>query len=166
MIEWANSEGNPVSELLATMLPETMAEAGMELSPTTMDVSTLFACIDHSGDKIYNMYNLATGFATANSPWYNYSTDERFMTSGYNSNWILDQELADAAGALQSIPYEDNEKWLETWREYIKVWNTKLPDIPLYSDEYYDFFSLKLQGWDASSIWDWSSAVLDAWVTE
>ena len=166
VIEWANSEGNPVSELLATMLPETMAEAGMELSPTTMDVSTLFACIDHSGDKIYNMYNLATGFATANSPWYNYSTDERFMTSGYNSNWILDQELADAAGALQSIPYEDNEKWLETWREYIKVWNTKLPDIPLYSDEYYDFFSLKLQGWDASSIWDWSSAVLDAWVTE
>lgn len=166
VIEWANSEGNPVSELLATMLPETMAEAGMELSPTTMDVSTLFACIDHSGDKIYNMYNLATGFATANSPWYNYSTDERFMTSGYNSNWILDQELADATGALQSIPYEDNEKWLETWREYIKVWNTKLPDIPLYSDEYYDFFSLKLQGWDASSIWDWSSAVLDAWVTE
>lgn len=166
VIEWANSEGNPVSELLATMLPETMAEAGMELSPTTMDVSTLFACISHSGDKIYNMYNLATGFSTANSPWYTYSMDERFMTAGYNSNWISDQELADAAGAMETIPYEDNDAWLEAWRNYIKVWNEKLPDIPLYSDEYYDFYSLKVQGWDANSMWDWSSAILDAWVTE
>lgn len=166
VIEWANSEGNPVSELLSTMLPETMAEAGMELSPTTMDVSTLFACISHSGDKVYNMYNLATGFSTANSPWYTYSMDEAFMTAGYNSNWISDQELADASGAMESIPYEDNDAWLEAWRNYIKVWNEKLPDIPLYSDEYYDFYSPKLQGWDANSMWDWSSAILDAWVTE
>ena len=29
VIEWANTDGNPVSELLATMLPEAMTEAGM-----------------------------------------------------------------------------------------------------------------------------------------
>lgn len=166
VIEWANSEGNPVSELLATMLPETMAEAGMQLNPTTMDPSTLFTCIDHSGDKIYNMYNLATGFSSANSPWYYYSMDPAYMTSGYNSNWISDQELADASGALKNIPFDDTDTWLTTWQNYIKVWNEKLPDIPLYSDEYYDFFAPKLQGWDATSTWDWAMAVLDAWVTE
>ena len=166
VIEWANSEGNPVSELLATMLPETMAEAGMQLNPTTMDPSTLFTCIDHSGDKIYNMYNLATGFSSANSPWYYYSMDPAYMTSGYNSNWISDQELADASGALKNIPFDDTDTWLTTWQNYVKVWNEKLPDIPLYSDEYYDFFAPKLQGWDATSTWDWAMAVLDAWVTE
>ena len=165
-ITWANSDGNPVSDLLATMLPTNMAEAGMELVPTPMDVSTLFSCIDHQGDATYNMYNLATGFATANSPWYYYTSDEAYMGGGYNANWIKDPELEAAANALKSIPYDDTETWLTAWREYIKVWNDKMPDIPLYSDEYYDFYNTKLQGWDPSSIWGWELAVLDAWVTE
>ena len=46
-ITWCNSDGNPVSDLLATMLPETMAEAGMELQPTTTDFATLQSAIMH-----------------------------------------------------------------------------------------------------------------------
>ncbi len=99
------------------------------------------------------------------SPWYYYSTDEQYM-GNLNSNWISDQELSDAAYALKSIPYDDKETWLTAWRNYMKVWNEKLPNVPLYSDEYHDFFNPKLQGWETSSIWDWASALTDAWVTE
>ena len=148
------------------MLPTNMAEAGMELKATTTDFATLQDCINHAGETMYNMYNLATGFAAANSPWYYYSTDEMWMRAGYNSNWIADQELADAAGAMKNIPYEDTEAWMEAWRNYIKVWNEKMPDIPLYSDEYFDFYSTKLHGWEATAIWGWERALLDAWVSE
>ena len=166
VIEWANTDGNPVSELLATMLPEAMTEAGMELKATTMDFPTLSACISHSGDKIYNMYNLATGFALASSPWYYYSTDPVWMQGGYNSNWIADKDLEAAVYALKPIAYDDDEAWLPAWQNFIKVWNEKLPDVPLYSDEYYDFYSTRLKGWSSSSVWEWSRAVLDAWVVE
>ena len=166
VIEWANTDGNPVSELLATMLPEAMSEAGMELKATTMDFPTLLAGIDHTGDKIYNMYNLATGFALASSPWYYYSTDPVWMQGGYNSNWISDTELEAAAYALKPIAYDDNESWLPAWQNFIKVWNEKMPDVPLYSDEYYDFYSPKLKGWESTAVWEWSRAVLDAWVVE
>lgn len=166
VITWANTSGNPVSDLLSTMLPTNMAEVGMELQPTTMDFATLTDAISHAGDTVYNMYNLATGFATANSPWYNYSSDPQWMTAGYNSNWIADEELSNAAGAMKSIPYADTEAWMEAWRNYIQIWNEKLPDIPLYSDEYYDFYNTKLQGWYNSSIWGWQRALLDAWVAE
>lgn len=166
VIEWANTDGNPVSELLATMLPEAMTEAGMELKATTMDFPTLSACISHSGDKIYNMYNLATGFALASSPWYYYSTDPVWMQGGYNSNWISDKDLEAAAYALKPIAYDDDAAWLPAWQNFIKVWNEKLPDVPLYSDEYYDFYSTRLKGWSSSSVWEWSRAVLDAWVVE
>lgn len=166
VIEWANTEGNPVSELLATMLPEAMKEAGMELKATTIDFPTLLSGIDHTGDKIYNMYNLAIGFSLASSPWYYYSTDPVWMQGGYNSNWIADKELEAAAAALKPIPYEDNEAWLPAWQNFMKVWNEKMPDIPLYSDEYYDFYSTKLKGWESTSVWEWSRAVLDAWVEE
>ena len=138
----------------------------MELQATTMDFATLTSAISHEGDTIYNMYNLATGFATANSPWYNYSEDPQWMTAGYNANWIADSELSNAAGAMKNIPYEDTDAWMEAWRTYIQIWNEKLPDIPLYSDEYYDFYSTKVQGWYNSAIWGWQRAVLDAWVAE
>lgn len=165
VITWCNSEGNPVSELLATMLPETMAEAGMELQATTTDFATLQNGILHAGDTMYNMYNLATGFATANSPWYYFSSDEAWM-GNYNTNWIADEELNDAVMPLKSIPYEDTEAWLEGWQNFIKVWNEKLPNVPLYSDEYYDFYSTRVQGWENTATWGWQNAVLDAWVTE
>ena len=148
------------------MLPEAMAEAGMELKATTMDFPTLLAAIDHTGDKIYNMYNLATGFSLASSPWYYYSTDPVWMQGGYNSNWISDKDLEAAAAALKPIAYDDNDSWLPAWQNFMKVWNEKLPDVPLYSDEYYDFYSAKLKGWESTSVWEWSRAVLDAWVEE
>lgn len=165
VIQWCNSEGNPVSELLSTMLPEAMAEAGMELQATTTDVPTLFSAIDHAGETIYNMYNLGSGFSLQHSPWYYYSTDDKYM-GNLNKNWIADEELSEAAKALKNIPGDDKEAWLAAWQNYQKVWNEKLPNVPLYSDEYHDFYSNKLQGWEASSIWDWSSALIEAWVTE
>ena len=80
-----------------------MAEAGMELQPTTTDFATLQNAMLHSADTQYNMYNLATGFATANSPWYYFSSDEAWM-GNYNNNWIADQELNDAVVPMKSIP--------------------------------------------------------------
>lgn len=165
IITWCNSEGNPVSELLATMLPETMTEAGMELQPTTTDFGTLQNGILHAGDTTYNMYNLATGFASAPSPWYDFSSDEAWMGSS-NLNWIADQELNDAVVPMKNIPYDDRDAWLTAWQNFIKVWNEKLPNVPLYSDEYYDFYSTRVQGWDNNATWGWQNAVLDAWVVD
>ena len=137
----------------------------MELKATTTDFPTLLSGINHDGETTYNMYNLATGFSLQHSPWYYYSMDEMYLGS-LNDNWILDQELADAAWALKAIPGDDDAAWLAAWQNYQKVWNQKLPNIPLYSDEYHDFYSNKLQGWDTSSIWYWTSALVYAWVTE
>ena len=151
------------NNLLATMLPANMEAAGMQLNTTTMDFTTLYSSISHSSDKIYNMYNLGTGIPVQNNLWYFYSKDPVWMQAGYNANWIADDELDAAAWAMKSIPYDDNETWLNSWREFIKVWNEKLPDIPLYSDEYFDFYNPKVQNWEASdAIWPWSRAVLDA----
>ena len=165
VIQWCNTEKNPVSELLSTMLPEAMAEAGMELQATTTDFPTLMNAIDHASETVYNMYNLATGFSLQHSPWYYYSMDEQYLGS-LNQNWIQDQELADAALTLKSIPGDDKEAWLTAWQNYQKVWNEKMPNIPLYSDEYHDSLCSKLQGWESTAIWDWPSALVESWVTE
>lgn len=165
-IQWCSTDENPVSELLSTMLPEAMKEAGMELKTTTTDFPTLLTAMDHQGETVYNMYNLATGFSLQHSPWYYYSCDDKWMGNGYNSSWIRDEELEASAVALKAIPFDDNETWLDAWRTFQKTWNEKLPVIPLYSNEYHDFYANKVHDWDTSSIWDWSAAVTEAWVEE
>lgn len=165
-IQWCSTDENPVSELLSTMLPEAMKEAGMELKTTTTDFPTLLTAMDHQGETVYNMYNLATGFSLQHSPWYYYSCDDKWMGNGYNSSWIRDEELEASAVALKAIPFDDNETWLDAWRTFQKTWNEKLPVVPLYSNEYHDFYANKVHDWDTSAIWDWSAAVTEAWVEE
>ena len=130
------------------MLPETMAEAGMQLNATTTDFATLMAGIDHTGDTVYNMYNLANGFCSdQSSPWYYFSNDPAWMGT-------LQHQLDRRPGArltrwcpCGASPIEDTGDLAgPAWRNFIQVWNEKLPDIPLYSDEYYDFYTTTRPG--------------------
>lgn len=62
---------------------------------------------------------------------------------------------------------EQKQAYAKWWQYYIERWNKLLPEMPLYSNEYYDVFSTKLEGvkdhptnplWGvASAIIDWSS---------
>ncbi len=164
-INWANTPNNPVSTLLSSVLPDAMTEIGMELNPTTIEFGVLTESLMHRTDVQYHMYNLATGFTSAHSPWYYFSMDDDRMGL-YNQNWIKDEDLARTSWAMKSIPYEDKEEWVEAWKEFIKTWNEKLPDIPLYSDQYHDFFTNKLKGYEPDGLWDWRYAIIDAYIQE
>ena len=48
------------------------------------------------------------------------------------------------------------------WQKFMDRWNELLPDVPLYSNIYYTVFPDWLQGYDQSSYWDFSQAVLYA----
>lgn len=61
----------------------------------------------------------------------------------------------------------EDEIYAEWWKYYITRWNYLLPEIPLYSNEYYDVYNAKIKGveehptnpfWGpASALIDWSS---------
>ena len=50
--------------------------------------------------------------------------------------------------------------------DFIVRWNQLLPDIPLYSNIYHDFFSDKLKNYDKNDIIRVTDAILYAYVTE
>ncbi|MFQ9800477.1 MAG: hypothetical protein ACLR23_17945 [Clostridia bacterium] len=166
IIEWANTPNNPVSDLLSTMLPSEMQKVGMKLNATTVEFGVLQNHINRQGidQPKYHMFNLATSFAEANSPWYYYSTDPQFFGL-YNTNFIQDAELEQLALAMKATEPGDEETWVENWLAFQKRWNEVLPDIPLYSDDYHDFFTTKLTGYDAQALWNWTNAILYASLT-
>ena len=177
-IEWASSEGNPVSELLKVMLAENpdVAKAGMKINQTVMTYTELLNYIyrDESQGakyavKTYSMYNLATGFVPAYDYAYNFASDPEstYVKQGYNNNFIFDKELDDLSmNMVYGIESDDTEGYLNVWREFIARWNELLPEVPLYSNVYVTMYPDWLEGYTQDSFWDFQQAIVYCTVAE
>jgi peptide/nickel transport system substrate-binding protein len=174
IIEWSSSEGNSVSDLLVTMLAngEQTATAGMQINQTVMSFDELLNYMyrdatqgDQYGVPTYGMYNLATNFSAQYDLSYNFTMDPELVALGYNTNYtnneLLDQLSMDM---VYGVEEGDDEAYLEKWTAFILEWNAYLPEIPLYSNVYYDCMNAKIQGLECSSLWSFPQAVLYATV--
>lgn len=172
IIEWASSENNSVSELLAVMLAngEQTAEAGMQINMHTMSFDDLLNYLyrdasqgDQYGVPTYGMYNLATNWTAQYDVSYMFTLDPELVAMGYNTTFsqdeLLDQLSMDMVYGVES---GDDEAYLEKWVEFVERWNEYLPEIPLYSNVYYDVMSDKIQNLECNALWDFAHAVVYA----
>ena len=61
---------------------------------------------------------------------------------------------------------EDKEGFKTKFVDFIVRWNELLPDLPLYSNIYHDFYNAKLQNYNMNPLIRISTALLYAYVTE
>lgn len=174
-IEWASSEQNPVSELLVVKLQQNpdVAAAGIKINQTVMTFPELLNYIyrDGSTDKkygvpTYHMFNLATGFTPVYDMASTYTTDPEQFKAGTNSNYIKDDELAKLSQDMLLVEPSDKAGFEKNFVSFIERWNKLLPDLPLYSNNYHDFYNAKLKNYNPNGIWDMRYALLYANVEE
>lgn len=160
IIRWANTPDNPVSDLLNATLPAETMKIGMQIVSTTIDFNTLLNHLYKDGidEPVYHMFNMGTGFDEVSAAWYYYSTDPRFFGL-YNTNFIADEELEALALDMKATDPADTAGWSEKWVKFQQRWNYLLPDIPLYCDEYHQFYSEKLENFRPSSLWSFGRAL-------
>ncbi len=166
-LQWGNS-ASPVTDLLNTMLPSQVEKIGMKIVGTSLDYPVMLNNMYRIGIEkpVYHMYNGAVGFALINDPWYQYNTDDNFMGQ-YNTNFIKDEKLMKLAQDMRETNFSDKEGYADKYVKYQQYWNEVLPDVPLYSDIYHDFFNPKLKNYEVGqhgSYWVWRFAILDAYV--
>ncbi len=53
----------------------------------------------------------------------------------------------------------------EWWRLYIQRWNWLVPEVPLYSNRYYDVYNAKISDLKTTPYWDVATAIVGASVT-
>lgn len=174
-IKWASTENNEVSDLLVVKLAENpdLVKAGIKIQRDAMSFDELLNWLyrDASQDAkygvpTYNMFNLASGF----TPWYDrkydYSTKEEMIKMGYNTNFIFDKELEKTATDMVMVAPDQRDAFKDNFVKFIVRWNELLPDLPLYSNQYHDFYNAKLKHWVTSEMKGLTATILDAWVTE
>ena len=175
IIEWSSSEGNSVSELLAVMLAngEQTAAAGMQINQNIMSFADLLNYMyrdssvgEQYGVKTYGMYNLATNFTAAYDQSFNFVTAEsnpEYYAQGYNSNFTDSKELDDLSMKMvYGVEAGDDEAYLATWVDFIDAWNEYLPEVPLYSNVYYDVMNDKIDNLECNALFDFQQAVVYA----
>lgn len=172
IIEWASSENNSVSELLAVMLAngEQTAEAGMQINMHTMSFDDLLNYMyrdasqgDQYGVPTYGMYNLATNWTAQYDVSYSFTLDPELIAMGYNTTFSKDEELDKLSmDMVYGVESGDDEAYLQKWVAFVERWNEYLPEIPLYSNVYYDVMSDKIQNLECNALWGFSQAVVYA----
>ncbi len=66
-----------------------------------------------------------------------------------------------------STEYKTSEDvYNEWWKLYIQRWNYLAPEIPLYSNEYYDLYNAKIEGFVTTPYWAPADAIVAASVKE
>ena len=195
VINWFGSTPNPVTDLLSTTLANSsdLASVGMVIRATTGDFTTLLGNIyrdpsmGYAGSPIYGMYNLATGWNSAEYDYkFSWSSDPSW--ADYSSNKLKDPYDAafpyDRAG--EKLTYEEAmaasdgklgmdylsmamvynattvDEYNQWWMAYIERWNQLVPDIPLYSNYYYDVYNANIENFVTSPFFGPANAILYA----
>ena len=177
IIEWASSEGNSVSDLLAVMLAngDQVAEAGMQINQSIMTFEELLNYMyrdasqgEQYGIPTYGMYNLATNFSAAYDQSFQFVTkasNPEYYDQGYNSNFTDSEELNQLSmDMVYGVEAGDQEAYLQVWVDFIDEWNDYLPEIPLYSNIYYDIMNSKIHDLVCNPLWDFQQAVVYAYI--
>ena len=142
----------------------------------------------YGGTPTFGMFNLATGWNSAVYDYaYNWSLDPIYF--GYSSNKLFDEyDVAfpyyAADGTHTKMSYEDAmaasgnklgmdylsmamvydaanvDEYNQWWKAYIERWNDLMPDIPLYSNYYFDVYNAKIENFQTSPFWGPTDALL------
>jgi peptide/nickel transport system substrate-binding protein len=165
VIEWFSPDANAVGEMLGTFLDDNARGIGMEIRHDWGDTVAFGNALYGIGNKRYNMINGGVGFSVIDSPWYYYQPDPS-MFGTWNGNFLIDEELNNYTQAMRNTTPGDNASFSRSWLNFVRRFNIILPDLPLYSDEYFDFFNPKLRDFNHSALYPWTSAILRAYVVE
>lgn len=145
------------------------------------------ASYGYAGTPTFGMFNLATGWNTSvyDNAFY-WSLDEAYF--GYSANKLYDEydvafpyditaeklSLEDAmakSGGKLGMNYlsmgmvynaKTEDEYNAWWEAYIERWNQLMPDIPLYSNMYYDVFNAKITGFVTSPFFGMARAIIYA----
>ena len=141
----------------------------------------------YAGTPIYGMFNLATGW---NNAIYDYAFNWNPTTeyADYSVNKLIDPydlafpydqeaekltyaEAMEASDGKLGMDYlsmamvynaTNVDEYNEWWMAYIERWNQLIPDIPLYSNYYYDVYNANIENFVTSPFFGPANAILYA----
>ena len=166
VIRHAGSTGNPITDLIGTMLPENLAKAGVKFELEQLDFNSMLAFYQKPdtqaaayGARRFHTFNLATSFTAVYDPYSSFHSD--YLGTPYNSTQTNHPAFDELTVKLRKIDSEDKQQYADVWYDYQVEWNKYLPMVPLYSNQYHDIFANRVKDVKTTPIYMIGRAAID-----
>ena len=158
-INHLGTEENAVTDVIEIQYSKNAPLAGVDFKVTKGDFNALldnfYYGYEMGEDRFYNSFNLATSFAELFDPYESWHSD--FAGTWQNSCQLVDQELDETIMAMRTATTDD--EYVDAWIQFQLRWQELMPEIPLYSNEYFDLSYMTVQGLETTPFASWEDVI-------
>ncbi len=154
-------KGNKIGEIFENRLVPNLAKAGIRLRLKGMAMPELLEEYYKQEARETDMIYLASNFDVLFDPSVHFQTkdDGEAYWASTNQN---DEELYRLAVDMRQTEPGNKLEYVKKWIAFEEQFNKVLPMIPIYSNDYYDFYTNKLQNYDIAGEGSWARAIVGA----
>ncbi len=153
---------NKVTDVIEIQYTANAPLAGVKFEVTKSDFNALlenyYYGYEKGPDRYYNTFNLAVTFGQPFDPYFS-SWHSDFVGSWENSNQLADEELDSYIMEMRSLEPSQKEEFVNAWLKYEKRWQELLPQIPLYSNQYFDIMGSNVEGFNTTPFATWDAII-------
>lgn len=158
------SASKEVGDVILLQLEANAWKVGLEFKYSLGEFSTLLDHYYYGSSKseenlTYHSFNLATNFYSDYDPYWSWHSSLSGTTN--NPGGTEDAEIDRITVLMQQLDKTETEKFKEYFVEFVDRWNEILPNIPLYSNEYFDVFNVRVKGLKSTPVWSWAKDICD-----
>ncbi len=139
-IDHLGMSDNVLTDIIEIQYMANAPLAGIKFTLTKSDwaavLDNYYYAYELGEDRIYESFNLAVDFTPVFDRYYTWHSD--FVGTWQNKSQLSDPELDELIIKMRETDPSDTEGYLEAWFDYQIRWNELMPQIPLYSNDYYD----------------------------
>lgn len=165
VINHFGSQNNAFTDTVVNLLPDAAKRVGMEYNITIGDFPTL---VKHWSNQenlpydelVFNAFNLAVGIGVVFDPYYTYASEFKDI-GDQNPSGTNDPKVDEMMNKMRFMDSSKTEEYADAWLEWQLWFNENLPLLPIYSNQYYDIFHIRVKGLETTPVWDWSRDIAD-----
>ena len=150
-----------IGDELETLFVPNLKQAGIALTVEAVPGTELLERYYRTTDRDCDMIFIATNFGLVFDPSSTYSPEDAYQGLN-NRSGLIDNELFQRAVAMRQTNPGDVQAYSQKWVAFQQRWAEVLPSIPVYSNEYYDFYTDSLQNYAPSENLTWAQAIIGA----
>ena len=152
-------EGNRIVDSLPQFFTKYLNRCGIQLTVKEVPMADLLRQYTRETERTADMIYMATNINVLNDPALLVTTVEGKTFNNICGN---DEKLNQLAMQMRSTNPDHVYNYVKKWIAFEERFNEVLPAIPVYSGNYYDFYSPNLQNYAITAHATWAQAILEA----
>jgi peptide/nickel transport system substrate-binding protein len=162
-INHLGTTSNVITALIANEWPKGLNRAGIKFTWEEHDFNTLLSHYYYAyeldpSERRFHTFNLATNFSPAYDPYYSMHSD--WLGTWQNANQLNDPQIDYLTETMRALNPTEKARYAELWLDYQIRWNELLPNLPTYTNEYFDAINNKYTGYQSSPFVSWGKAIV------